>query len=196
MFSIDKYSVSSKLVDSLSLNKKVSADESSYKIGDKKYTDIKYKKSGIDKEGVVNFYKLRFKGPKERAWDVVKGGAEIYGEVTDVYDLSAGNLDRGKKLRELEEGYKKDKEGNTETKEWQQKHGAEVVSGVSETLGSIMSLANTIRKWRSRKKREKISDSFDVAATTASTSAAVTKIIDSSAKLDKDTPGGLAVMFG
>ena len=176
---------------SLPLNTKVDGERRTlYRgIGAKKK---EYKKLTSPIAGVVHQSKLRANKKKRLGgWDMLKGYSDVVDVAESGFSARAGGLDKGA-LRETDShGYRVDKEGNTETSEWQEKHAMEVSAGVYETVSNIINIANTLRKWKTRNKSERFSDVVDVAHLGAKTVSSVTKVVDSSSKLDSDHRGGL-----
>jgi hypothetical protein len=152
----------------------------------------KYKKLSSPVDGVVHEKKLRTSKKKRLgAWDALEGYSETLDVVESGYSFRSSKLDKGE-LRETDSyGYRVDKAGNTETSAWQEKHAGEAVAGTYETVSNIIHIATTLRKWKTRSKSEKFGDVLDVAHLGAKTVASVTKVVDSSSKLDPDHRGGL-----
>jgi hypothetical protein len=177
---------------SLSLNTKVNGERRTrYRGIDAKKKEYKKLTSPVD--GVVHQGKLSTSRIKEQSgvWDMLEGYSDVVDVAESGFSGRAGGLDKGA-LRETDShGYRVDKEGNTETSEWQEKHALEVSAGVYETVSNIINIANTLRKWKTRNKSEKFSDVVDVAHLGAKTVASVTKVVDSSSKLDSSHRGGL-----
>ncbi len=183
-------------IGSLKLNQEIDAEENA------EYTAIdatnpEYKKVNTPKigalGGVVHQNTLREdKKQRSGAWDVLETGGDALSKGASIYDLEAGSLDRGTlKADPGGTGWRTDIQGNTETKAWQEKHSAEVVSGGYETVANIISIASTLRNWKKRNNAERFSDVVDVTGKVLSTGAAVTKMVDSGGKLDKDHRSGL-----
>jgi hypothetical protein len=178
-------------VGNLDLNTRVdAADQPTYASPNSNKQEYTKLNNPID--GVIKEAHLRANAKNRSGmWDVVETESQVMGEVAGLYDLRAGSLDRGS-LRETDaHGYRVDKEGNTKTQDWQEKHSADVVSGSYETVANILSIANTLRQWKKHNRQERAGDVVDVVKSVASTGAAVTKMVDSGSKLDVNQAGGI-----
>ena len=179
-------------VGNLDMNTQVDAeDQPSYTSPDS--DEAEYTKLNTPLDGVIKEGHLRPTAKnKVGFWEGVDTGSQVLGEVAGLYDLRAGSLDRGNSLRETDSyGYRVDKEGNAKTQDWQEKHTSDVISGSYETVANILTIANTLRQWKKHNTEERVGDVVDVVKSVASTGAAVTKIVDSSSKLDVDKSGGI-----
>ncbi|MFO7680528.1 MAG: hypothetical protein R6X34_10795, partial [Chloroflexota bacterium] len=178
-------------LDSLRQNTSVdAADNPEY--ASEESSDLEYTKLNQPLDGVIKETNLR-QTQKSRAgaWDVASTTSGALGEGSGLFGLHAEALDRGPLREKDSHGYLVDKTGNTTTQDWQDKHQAEVVSGGYETVANIINIAATLRNWKKRNKEEKFSDAVDMVKMTASTGAAITKMVDSGAKTNVDTAGGI-----
>ena len=178
----------------LPLNEEVDGEPQSeyHAIGDGKneYKKLTFTLDGVKRKGVVHEGKLR-DNKKTRRWDKVEGVAELLDVGESGVSSRAGGLDKGE-LREADSyGYLVDKEKNAETAAWREKHAEEVAAGGAETVSNIIHIATILRQWKKRNKLERFSDVTDVAHLGVKTVAAVTKVVDSSSKLDPKHRSGL-----